>query len=290
MGTNREPSCICRMDCGKRLGQQIHLLSAKICGWSILCSLDGGGLLVVHMRREGGTWCWTTSCMGGGSPRSNCSIPSIVPLWMHPFCLSQKQGGGLRMSDWREIGTQVLHSQQPGGSCYRKSLSGDACLTLPGHVVYATTGRCEVVTSCDLNRFLCSETVGKSSPNRSHELFLQSQLSLSDHLIESVFGYTIYLQQPYMGPSVSQGEPLVYLRTNLLSRGDQTINSPTTTASISSELDLMSDHILTGTIIIALPYLFISTCSIGTASNLPFYRGWVPTYQGRDHRLAISRM
>lgn len=119
--------------------------------------------------------------------------------------------------------------------------------TLPGQVVSVEHGGREVVVSKNLQSYLAIESIASSSPSRSHEVYLDwSRAHVESHgadrtpklsasqsvgapfVLTDVQPYVLMLSEPYLGPSVVQSHPRVYIRTNLapgeieiLSRGER---------------------------------------------------------------------
>lgn len=112
---------------------------------------------------------------------------------------------------------------------FRKSIK--PVLTLPGFIVAAETGICEIIVSRELHQFLVSHRMSSTTPSRSSELFFNWSFGSVDSqnchplldqrgtqcrcTIDNISGFEIVLNEPYLGPTVSQGQPRVLLRTNL---------------------------------------------------------------------------
>ena len=121
--------------------------------------------------------------------------------------------------------------------------------TLPGHLISATLGEREVVTSHCLEQYLSSSVLSQASLERSDRIFFDWSLSTETYLsssssssstgperapyvdsngracgddsfegkVDQIFGNTLLLKEPYCGPTVSGGYPRIRLRSNLVS-------------------------------------------------------------------------
>lgn len=126
----------------------------------------------------------------------------------------------------------------------------DYCTTLPGQVMFAEQGSHEVTMTHDLQAYLCPEAAAQASYSKSHEvqfdwtpspLFpgctpidpslelmcdagvphddVPYEQTVSANAIAGTSGHRIVLQKPYIGPSVVDGKPQVYIRTTLVPSG-----------------------------------------------------------------------
>jgi hypothetical protein len=104
--------------------------------------------------------------------------------------------------------------------------------TLPARVISASVGDCQIMISSDLSNYLCNFNGLLSSMTRSNEIRLeyycdsspqliekQPSISYKDYTIESIRPYYLTLSTPYEGPTVVDGYPRVWLRTNLHCKG-----------------------------------------------------------------------
>ena len=120
--------------------------------------------------------------------------------------------------------------------------------TLPGHLISATLGEREVVTSHYLEQYLSSSVLSQSSLERSDRIVFDWSLSTQTYSssssssssgperapfvdsngracgddslegkVDQIFGNTLLLKEPYCGPNVSGGYPRIRLRSNLVS-------------------------------------------------------------------------
>lgn len=94
--------------------------------------------------------------------------------------------------------------------------------TVPGYIVNASPGSAIVDVSCDLKEFLCSKLTTSSgccvNNYRSHMVKLcigTATTSGTVYLIEKINRRSIVFDTAYSGPPVCNGEPRVYIRTNI---------------------------------------------------------------------------
>lgn len=159
--------------------------------------------------------------------------------------------------------------------------------TLPGQVVRAIPGECEILVSHDLQYYLGNTAATNSSISRSSDVLLQwlhlsdsrcgdsfrlSQLftqacKIADYdsqeaTIYSVRTNALVLNEPYQGPEVEDGYPRVQLRTKLLAQ-----HHPSSVGSSSSSRYHISSNVTAYTNDVDFQsYLLLHECPIPSTS------------------------
>lgn len=94
--------------------------------------------------------------------------------------------------------------------------------TVPGYIVNASPGSAVVDVSCDLKEYLCSKLTTSAgccvNNYRSHMIKLcvgTATTSGTVYLIEKINPRSLVFDTAYSGPLVCNGEPRVYIRTNI---------------------------------------------------------------------------
>ncbi len=105
--------------------------------------------------------------------------------------------------------------------------SHKASYTLPGRVINAERGHCQIIVSDDLREYICPVCFASSSTKLSCNIYLDwsdvndsGQNNGCFHTVESISAQAIKLGEPYEGPSTSNGEHRIVLRTNLTHHPD----------------------------------------------------------------------
>ena len=168
------------------------------------------------------------------------------------------------------VQTTAGDSQKKRQSAPALSQGDQASFTLPGSVVRAVPGERAVTVSHDLRTYLCSDLVSQSFPSRSSQVIFASprdrKTSTQSHRIaglqklDGVDSHTLQLQEPYTGPRVRAGVPLVRIRTNLVPTCAP-INSSSNRKNIKSDMFVRTGN--TGVTVMDahphLPYILIGT-------------------------------
>jgi hypothetical protein len=127
------------------------------------------------------------------------------------------------------------------------SLSFSFTSSFNQYLFRATAGSAEVTVSHDLRGYLTVPHIARSTSSRSDCLYFdwsgvkrdreregEREVSVgsgskeaaedvtdtgSEHIVETIFSHTVILSKPYTGPTVNNGQPMVYLRTRLVPVG-----------------------------------------------------------------------
>ena len=102
----------------------------------------------------------------------------------------------------------------------------DSCLTLPGHIISAEINQNEILLSNDLTQYLVSNSIISNWPSKSCDIvlywFLENENEVTQRFtyqqmtqVEVINNYQIILQDSYTGPTVTNGWPKIYIKTNL---------------------------------------------------------------------------
>ena len=112
----------------------------------------------------------------------------------------------------------------------QKSLK--ASYTLPGRVINAERGNCQIIVSDDLRGYICPLCFASSTTKLSCNIYLDwsdgidlGQNNGCFHTVESISAQVIKLGEPYEGPSTSNGKHRIIIRTNLTHHPDSYYNA-----------------------------------------------------------------